>query len=816
MTVYIVENNHFTSLRQSISPSLVIVDSGVEDLQTLLQSLDSSDHDVLVLDNNADGVEQITNGLMSRDVLPEVIHLVAHGAPGTLYLGNSQLALANLEYHAHALQKWAVKELNIYACNVAAGDAGEEFLHKLHNLTQANLAASSRKVGNTLLGGSWQLGYQIGTCQSPKFATPQLEISYAGVLNNQFTRIYTVTEDNSDNAGTFGNPDGDFGRGIRVGANFAVDASTGERLDGVEPPIEFYIPTDIDATVGSAFLFVSIFDVDAPAEKDLVTFNGTELGLLEGENELTFRTIFEVPNSLVLNGNNFVEIDIDLDNVGGPNSNRWEAEIESSTLLVNYIIGETAPGGFAFLDTIATDRDVYQGGETVQFTADIDTTKEPDQTLEIETILRDPNGAAVDFDDRSSSEQFSITGLDDTDAFNWVPVLPDDALPGIWTIDMTVFDAQTDQFQLIGRDTFTVDTGGGGTGGGGTGGGGTGGGGTGGGGTGGGDGGVVGPGLPPVPSGPLVFQFTDFVTFEALDDNLPYRGPQGFFNGGTPPGERFFSDERLYLLANSDVATAVAQGELASGFEHYQLFGQSEGRNLLPLDVEVNGLRLAQLFDETYYLGENPDVASVVGIENGLSYGFEHFLKYGILETRNPSLFFDTEFYLSNNPDVAAAVADPNDAFRSGFQHYLLFGHLENRNPSSLFNANDYLTNNPDVEAAVNANDFDSAFDHFIEFGASEGRINILLYEEDYYLTTNGDVAAAVLGGDFPSGFEHYILFGQGEGRDPGPLFDESEYLGVNNDVDAVSDLTSGMEHYFRFGRQEGRTAWEVPTAVVV
>ncbi|RCJ15932.1 hypothetical protein A6S26_06460 [Nostoc sp. ATCC 43529] len=54
------------------------------------------------------------------------------------------------------LQECSRENLNLllYGCNVAAGDAGEEFLNKLHSLTGANIAASATKTGKDTLYGN--------------------------------------------------------------------------------------------------------------------------------------------------------------------------------------------------------------------------------------------------------------------------------------------------------------------------------------------------------------------------------------------------------------------------------------------------------------------------------------------------------------------------------------------------------------------------------------------------------------------------------------------------------------------------------------
>jgi GT2 family glycosyltransferase len=72
------------------------------------------------------------------------------------------------------------------------------------------------------------------------------------------------------------------------------------------------------------------------------------------------------------------------------------------------------------------------------------------------------------------------------------------------------------------------------------------------------------------------------------------------------------------------------------------------------------------LFDEAFYLNNNPDVK-----ESG-SDALTHYLKFGGFEGRDPSESFDSAFYYVQNPDVKAANLNP-------LLHYLMFGKNENR-----------------------------------------------------------------------------------------------------------------------------------------
>ncbi|MDB9525162.1 ubiquitin-like protein [Oscillatoria sp. CS-180] len=286
----------------------------------------------------------------------------------------------------------------------------------------------------------------------------------------------------------------------------------------------------------------------------------------------------------------------------------------------------------------------------------------------------------------------------------------------------------------------------------------------------------------------LIFTFEQFVRYQVIN------------KGGSLP----FS-ETLYLLANPDVQAAVNQGLIANGFQHFSQFGAVEGRPTLPLDLEVGGLKLAALFDETNYLSQYSDVADAV-VQGFFNSGFDHFVQAGLTEGRNPSDYYDEAFYLDHNSDVETAIDD--GLFSSGLVHYLTIGHIENRTASELFDPQDYLLNNDGIQAAIANGTFDSAFDHLIEFGAEEGRLPILLFEEAFYLSQNPDVAEAVVKGDFDSGFDHYVSVGQREVRNSSAAFNERAYLEAYPDVAAAvsnGDFSSGMEHFFRAGRAEGR-----------
>ena len=139
--------------------TVVFIDAAVSDYQTLhtgvVQGVES-----VIISPNRDGIEQITE-FFRQNTQISTVHIVSHGSPGCLYLGNGQLNLDNISKYADLLQTWQSKSILLYGCNVAAGDAGEEFIHKLHQITTATISASTTKTGNAALGGNWELEVNI-------------------------------------------------------------------------------------------------------------------------------------------------------------------------------------------------------------------------------------------------------------------------------------------------------------------------------------------------------------------------------------------------------------------------------------------------------------------------------------------------------------------------------------------------------------------------------------------------------------------------------------------------------------------------------
>jgi hypothetical protein len=95
----------------------------------------------------------------------------------------------------------------------------------------------------------------------------------------------------------------------------------------------------------------------------------------------------------------------------------------------------------------------------------------------------------------------------------------------------------------------------------------------------------------------------------------------------------------------------------------------SEHRRRTQLQDDAAYLREAALFDEAWYLEQNP------GVRRAGTDAMLHYLAVGRYAGRNPHPQFDVAWYEDQNPDVVESPMDP-------FRHYLQFGRFEGRDPS--------------------------------------------------------------------------------------------------------------------------------------
>ena len=165
--------------------NIVFIDSNVEGSYGLI-SQKADNTEVIVLDPNQDGIQQITEVLASEAEVSS-IHLVSHGQPGKINLGNTELSLDTLDTYRDRLQNWSdalteTADIVVYGCNVGANNSGRDLIDAMAEVTMADVAASDDLTGSGALGGDWEWEVTTGAIESQLPFTEKAIANYQNVL----------------------------------------------------------------------------------------------------------------------------------------------------------------------------------------------------------------------------------------------------------------------------------------------------------------------------------------------------------------------------------------------------------------------------------------------------------------------------------------------------------------------------------------------------------------------------------------------------------------------------------------------------------
>jgi CSLREA domain-containing protein len=177
---------------------ITFIDTRVSNCAALARTIKSTR--VVMLTSEIDSIKVITQALHQGNY--QEVHLISHGSPGCLNLGGNQLSLDTLNDYAQDIETWFSRVVSpsptllLYGCNVAAGDAGFEFITKLQQLTGADIAASVSLTGNANQGGNWDLEVTTNPDLDIDLVIDEkTQLTYRGILAD-FT--VTTTEDEND------------------------------------------------------------------------------------------------------------------------------------------------------------------------------------------------------------------------------------------------------------------------------------------------------------------------------------------------------------------------------------------------------------------------------------------------------------------------------------------------------------------------------------------------------------------------------------------------------------------------------------------
>lgn len=146
---------------------IVFVDYRVTDAQDLLDDLTGQGMEIIAIDENSGGLEQMAAALTGRTDIG-AIHILAQGEIGQMRLGSTELDETGLGDHVSALESIGASlgadgDILLYGSRIADGADGAAFISALADATGADVAASTNNTGSS---GDWTLEATSGTVEA--------------------------------------------------------------------------------------------------------------------------------------------------------------------------------------------------------------------------------------------------------------------------------------------------------------------------------------------------------------------------------------------------------------------------------------------------------------------------------------------------------------------------------------------------------------------------------------------------------------------------------------------------------------------------
>ncbi|NJK73659.1 MAG: DUF4347 domain-containing protein [Microcoleus sp. SU_5_6] len=207
--------------------AIVFIDPQVADYQSLIAGVKPGT-EVVVLDGDKDAIDQITQVLGCRTNI-ESIHIVSHGAPGSLKLGRGGLSLDNLEAYSEQLQEWPSAltdsaDILIYGCNVASVSRVCPTIHRGFK-PPSHSASRLKPTGENsfLQSSSEDFRYETGN-SFPGGIVEETRDLDAGLERDGFTFIKRIAQLTNTNVAASKNLTGN----ATKGGDWELEVTTGE------------------------------------------------------------------------------------------------------------------------------------------------------------------------------------------------------------------------------------------------------------------------------------------------------------------------------------------------------------------------------------------------------------------------------------------------------------------------------------------------------------------------------------------------------------------------------------------------------------
>jgi VCBS repeat-containing protein len=186
-----IADNETSAQAEPRTREIVFVDAGVENFQQFVDDVqnnadDSRNIEVVVLDRDRDGIEQISSHLQDLQDI-DAVHIISHGVDGSVKLGETTLNADSLQENSSQIALWANAftdsgDILFYGCDLASSSIGQNLIDELGALTLTDVAASDDLTGADSQGGDWLLEYNKGKIDSNIAVSAELQQEYRSTL----------------------------------------------------------------------------------------------------------------------------------------------------------------------------------------------------------------------------------------------------------------------------------------------------------------------------------------------------------------------------------------------------------------------------------------------------------------------------------------------------------------------------------------------------------------------------------------------------------------------------------------------------------
>ncbi|GHD57917.1 hypothetical protein GCM10007350_06940 [Jeongeupia chitinilytica] len=281
--------------------NLVVIDARLENRDALLAQL-PADSKAIIVNIGDDALAAISQALTAMGKV-DSIQIFSHGSSGQFDLGNRVFTSDVVRQSADTLAGWRAElnsgaDIQLYGCNIGAGEAGRTLVQLLAKETGADVGASSDDTGNAAAGGNWTLEVRSGDVDKALALSDRALASFNGLL--------------ADASPTVGFTSGGTDTLIGDQLTFTLNFTNPSTQEGYAPYIDLFLPrTGKDGDDGVSFVaasylgqniqsYVLTFDASGKATHPLakdnlgqpVVLNAADYGMRAGDQLVVLQVPF--------------------------------------------------------------------------------------------------------------------------------------------------------------------------------------------------------------------------------------------------------------------------------------------------------------------------------------------------------------------------------------------------------------------------------------------------------------------------------------------------------------------------------------------